>query len=97
MVELDVSNSARKEKMIDNNLKENMPVGLRKCVELLEELCEYNEEVIYQALDIVTQNENANRLIGAIRRIADDIKQEVEENRKEWLCDVRMEQMKNGN
>ena len=97
MVELDVSNSARKEKMIDNNLKENMPVGLRKCVELLEELCEYNQETIYEALNVGIQNQNADRLISAIRRIAADIEQEVEENRKEWLCDVRMEQMKNGN
>lgn len=83
--------------MIDNKLQENTPTGLRSCIKSLEILCEYNEEVIYQALDVVTQNENADRLISAIRRIAADIEQEVEENRKEWLCDVRMEQMKNGN
>lgn len=75
---------------------ENTPTGLRCCVKSLEILCEYNEEVIYQALDIVTQNENADRLIGAIRRIAADIEREVEENREEWLCNVRMEQMRNG-
>lgn len=75
---------------------ENIPTGLRSCVKSLEILCEYNEEVIYQALDIVTQNENADRLISAIRRIATDIEQEVEENREEWLCNVRMEQMRNG-
>ena len=69
---------------------ENTPTGLRCCAKSLEILCEYNEEVIYQALDIVTQNENADRLIGAIRRIA------AEENREEWLCNVRMEQMRNG-
>ena len=83
--------------MIDNNLKENTPTGLRSCVKSLEIICEYNEEVIYQALDIVTQNENADRLISAIRRIATDIEQEVEENREDWLCDVRMEQARNGN
>ena len=76
---------------------ENTPTGLRSCIKSLEILCEYNEGVIYQALDIVTQNENANRLIGAIRRIAADIEREIEENREDWLRDVRMEQMKNGN
>ena len=93
MVELDVSNSARKEKMIDNNLKENMPVGLRKCVELLEELCEYNQETIYEALNVGIQNQNADRLVDAMRTLVSEIELEEKENREDWLCDVRMENL----
>lgn len=89
MAELDVSSSTRKEKMIDNN----MPVGLRKCVELLEELCEYNQETIYKALNAVIQNQNADRLVDAMRTLVGEIELEEKENREDWLRDVRMENL----
>lgn len=79
--------------MIDNNLKENMPVGLRKCVELLEELCEYNQETIYEALNAVIQNQNADRLVDAMKTLVGEIELEEKENREDWLRDVRMENL----
>lgn len=71
----------------------NMPVGLRKCVELLEELCEYNQETIYKALNAVIQNQNADRLVDAMRTLVGEIELEEKENREDRLRDVRMENL----
>lgn len=75
--------------MIDNNI----PMGLRKCVELLEELCEYNQETIHKALNVVIQNQNADRLVDAMRTLVGEIELEEKENREDWLRDVRMENL----
>nr|DAW32295.1 MAG TPA: hypothetical protein [Caudoviricetes sp.] len=72
---------------------EKTPTGLRKCIELLEKLCEYNQETIYEALNAVIQNQNADRLVDAMRTLVSEIELEEKENREDWLRDVRMENL----